>query len=384
MSKCPDKAKDLADTQKVLNGKLKAEQGELTWLRHEKRYAGYALDLLLLKGVEDSVLEKTRLSWRQHIDHLRYEHGLEVERDERGYWKITGRSDLNRVRRTYANRENPGKPGDAQRQRWPITDGQYRRGYELGRDIEEGDYTKEEAIEELVRIGTNKVSAANILYITENLLAGKVFKRTLKDEAHGWYLGWILRDFGPEGLEKALEATRLHLAYDLEHGAKRIRLREIVAHFESILKGETPMDAGPDIDNNDARGGKGDELKQAWVKLRYGQPEFRKKVMAAYKGRCAVTGADVERVLEAAHILGYADKGESRVTNGLLLRSDIHALFDAGLLGIDPETGYKVKLSPSLMGSEYWELDGRAIRLPANRDLYPNKEELGRHLRELR
>jgi hypothetical protein len=186
------------------------------------------------------------------------------------------------------------------------------------------------------------------------------------------------------GLETALKATRLHLAYDLEHGAERKRLREIVANFEGILNGEPPAGTGSGVDGNDARGGRGTELRQAWVKLRYGQPEFRKNLLAAYGGRCAVTGTAVPQILEAAHIQRYADEGESRVSNGILMRSDIHALFDAGLLGIEPKT-YRVKLSPVLMGAEeYWKLNGQKIELPGRAELYPNVDKLQQHLVGLR
>ncbi len=377
MSKCPDKALDLAETVRVIRREATPGRGDLSWLRHEKKWKGYELDMLLLRGVEDAKLEACRVSWRAHIDHLRYVHGLEVERDERGYWKITGRSDALRVKRNNTVRTERSEETGEKKKR-PITDEQYRRGYELGRDVFEGDTTKEEAIAELVDMGTNETSGSYMLQITRGMLSGEVFKLSLKDEAHGWYLGWILRDFGPDGLERALAATRLHLAYDLGNGAKRIRLREIVASYERILKGEPP------VDNNDARGGREAELKRAWVKLRYGQPEFRRKLLLAYNGRCAVTGADVERVLEAAHIKGYAQDGESRVSNGLLLRSDIHALFDADLMGIDPDNEYRVELSPALMGSEYWELQGREVRLPKNAALSPDKGELQEQLKRLR
>ncbi len=66
------------------------------------------------------------------------------------------------------------------------------------------------------------------------------------------------------------------------------------------------------------------------------------------------------------------------------MRSDIHALFDAGLLGIEPKT-YRVKLSPVLMGAEeYWKLNGQKIELPGRAELYPNVDKLQQHLVGLR
>jgi hypothetical protein len=103
----------------------------------------------------------------------------------------------------------------------------------------------------------------------------------------------------------------------------------------------------------------------AEIARRQGQPAFRSALMAAYGGRCAVSGCAVAEVLEAAHIVPYLGPHTNGVTNGLLLRSDIHSLFDLGLLTIDPE-GFTVRVAPQLTGSSYGELDGRTLRLPAD------------------
>ena len=72
--------------------------------------------------------------------------------------------------------------------------------------------------------------------------------------------------------------------------------------------------------------------------IRRGQPAFRAALLAAYGGRCAITGCDVEDVLEAAHISPYSGPSSSHASNGLLLRADIHTLFDCGLVAFDPKT----------------------------------------------
>ena len=69
--------------------------------------------------------------------------------------------------------------------------------------------------------------------------------------------------------------------------------------------------------------------------LRRGQPAFRRNLLAAYEGRCCVSGWGPEAVLEAAHIEDHAKTGLNSLANGLLLRSDLHALFDEGLLRIE-------------------------------------------------
>ncbi|MEG8052564.1 HNH endonuclease signature motif containing protein [Sphingomonas aerolata] len=70
------------------------------------------------------------------------------------------------------------------------------------------------------------------------------------------------------------------------------------------------------------------------VTLRQGQPAFRKALMDAYERRCAVTGCTIDDVLEAAHISPYLGEHTNHVTNGLLLRADIHTLFDRGLIKV--------------------------------------------------
>jgi hypothetical protein len=74
---------------------------------------------------------------------------------------------------------------------------------------------------------------------------------------------------------------------------------------------------------------------------REGQPEFRGAILEAYGSRCALTDVSIEEVLEAAHIIPYALCGQygGHPSNGLLLRADLHALFDTQLLGFRPTNG---------------------------------------------
>jgi hypothetical protein len=96
-------------------------------------------------------------------------------------------------------------------------------------------------------------------------------------------------------------------------------------------------------------------------RVRRGQPKFRKNLLRLYGSRCAVSGWGPESVLEAAHILLHADSGLNRSENGLLLRADLHSLFDDGLLRIDPTT-LSVVLHLSLEDTPYWPLNGKTLR----------------------
>jgi predicted restriction endonuclease len=83
-------------------------------------------------------------------------------------------------------------------------------------------------------------------------------------------------------------------------------------------------------------------------------------LLDAYKGKCAITDCDAEEALEAAHIVPCFENGEDRIQNGLLLRADVHTLFDLDLLWIDPDTR-RVALAPEMAGGYYKELEGKPL-----------------------
>ncbi|MFO0905836.1 MAG: HNH endonuclease [Pirellulales bacterium] len=142
--------------------------------------------------------------------------------------------------------------------------------------------------------------------------------------------------------------------------------------FEVIdLEDKLQQDGYFDLQN--VEDGRDRQLQQ--IVQRRGQPRFRRKLIDAYRGRCAVTGNDVVDALEAAHILPYKGAKSNHVTNGLLLRADIHTLFDLHLLGIDPSS-LKVVLSPKLQKTCLNEFRGRKLSLPNKAIHHPNKEAL--------
>jgi len=116
---------------------------------------------------------------------------------------------------------------------------------------------------------------------------------------------------------------------------------------------------------------------------RLGQSSFRTLVIDAYHKRCAVTGESTLPVLEAAHIVPYANKGLHRISNGLLLRSDFHKLFDAGLMTVT--TDYRIRVSSRIReqyfnGKAYNRLDGQQLQVvPEDPRDQPNPEFLRWH-----
>lgn len=120
------------------------------------------------------------------------------------------------------------------------------------------------------------------------------------------------------------------------------------------------------------------------VRPRLGQGTFRVALTAAYRGACAVSGEHSLPVLEAAHIRPYADSDASHdVTNGLLLRADIHRLFDRGYVTVTPD--YRFLVSDRLKqefenGRAYYKRNGDALRsMPASPSDRPDPELLRWH-----
>lgn len=105
---------------------------------------------------------------------------------------------------------------------------------------------------------------------------------------------------------------------------------------------------------------------------RQGQAKFRRGLLKAYNGKCAVTGTSVQSVLEAAHITPYMGANTNHVTNGLLLRADIHTLFDLRLIRIAPST-LEIKLCDSLKGTPYAEYNGQFLATPVNPNERPSR-----------
>lgn len=114
---------------------------------------------------------------------------------------------------------------------------------------------------------------------------------------------------------------------------------------------------------------------------RRGQPEFRTSLLAAYAGRCAVTGCSAVDVLEAAHIIPYRGSHTNRIDNGLLLRADIHTLFDLGRIWIDP-AAMIIQMDAELLNSEYATYYGQSLRLPPHTVHHPNRQHLAWHMQQ--
>jgi putative restriction endonuclease len=119
------------------------------------------------------------------------------------------------------------------------------------------------------------------------------------------------------------------------------------------------------------------------ILMRRGQRGFRVALLNAYRGKCAITGCEISDILEAAHIVPYRGIDTNDVRNGILLRSDIHTLFDCGLLSIESRN-MTVVLANRIRDTNYKALAGRKVRLPKLVSQQPSKDAIDAHHRTLR
>ena len=127
------------------------------------------------------------------------------------------------------------------------------------------------------------------------------------------------------------------------------------------------------------------------MKQRVHQGQFRESILAAYKGRCALSGIPERRLLDAAHIIPDANPelGQPVISNGLLLSKIHHAAFDSHLIGIDPDYGLHVSKrlldqndGPTLEALK--QLRGKKLRLPKRDQDYPDRERLAMRYEEFK
>jgi putative restriction endonuclease len=119
------------------------------------------------------------------------------------------------------------------------------------------------------------------------------------------------------------------------------------------------------------------------VKARLHQTLFRAAVIAAYGGRCALSGLPETSLLDAARIAVDGDEllGQPVITNGLPLTKLHHAAFDGHLIGIDPDC--RIVVSRRLLDTRdgltleaLKSLHGSLINLPRRERDRPDQERL--------
>jgi len=116
----------------------------------------------------------------------------------------------------------------------------------------------------------------------------------------------------------------------------------------------------------------------ASVVQRQGQPAFRQALLIAYQGKCAISGCNVVEALEAAHITPFRGVYTNDISNGLLLRADLHTLFDLGLVSVNTQN-MSVIISPKLLCTPYEEFSGKFLHLPSDTSQHPSGAAMDQH-----
>jgi len=116
------------------------------------------------------------------------------------------------------------------------------------------------------------------------------------------------------------------------------------------------------------------------ITKRRGQPQMRLSLLAAYDYTCAVTGCNAPDALEAAYIIPYRGKYTHHSSNGLLLRADIHTLFDLGKIAVDTRSMTLI-VSDELHATSYRILADRPLKYPQEDSQRPSTEALDLHRR---
>ncbi len=199
--------------------------------------------------------------------------------------------------------------------------------------------------------------------------------------------------------------TQVGKSYDVESGTGLMLRQEVTARLEAIAARKAATGAAArasaraidPLTSPDSPSTPGPATVATIDPPRYGTPtlvtprlgqgSFRVLVTDAYRYRCAMTSERTLPVLQAAHIKPYAAGGEHTLSNGLLLRSDLHTLFDLGYVTVDPDER-KIVVSKRIReeyenGRDYYELQGQSLSQPENALAAPSITSLQYHAREI-
>jgi hypothetical protein len=192
-----------------------------------------------------------------------------------------------------------------------------------------------------------------------------------------------VRDRIPVGVFlPADEGTNLNLGLampeDYDPSAGTFLLRGPMRHSQSVAVWESVPEAEDEIEVALHAEEEPTSRTMTLVLRRRAQDAFRESLLQAYGRSCCVTQYDAEEALQAAHILSYSGRSSQLPQNGLLLRADLHLLFDRHLIGIDPGN-LRVSVSPRLKNTRYNALSGSAVSPTVDSSSSPDPKRLAVH-----
>jgi len=175
------------------------------------------------------------------------------------------------------------------------------------------------------------------------------------------------KDCAYELYDPAIHGTWEIFREPLPDGESRLSVREVSGPTgDEGDAGPNSQDFDPDNVNDTRR------RRTGMLVSRHGQALFRRSLLVAYRGTCAVSGSTVEHVLQAAHIRAYSGHETDVISNGLLLRVDVHTLFDKGLIWVDIPS-MAIRISERLRLTEYWDFNNRPLGKPYISDFSPSQ-----------
>jgi len=284
-----------------------------------------------------------------------------------------------------------------------ISDEAVKAAYASATRVYAGNLSRAAGIKDLhQRFSVNPSSAADMIDNFSHMMRGERYERTNNRFATDYFLGMIHKDFGLDKLRNAIAAVAQHVDYyeALQNGSKLPAIRAVLKKYRELAQQEARFDSGKgltpqqqeaftrqgtllqqlgEFDPRDEEDGR--ERTVAAVVRRQGRPAFRNLLLKLYQGRCAVSGCDVQAVLEAAHITPYRGPRTNHPSNGLLLRADLHTLFDLGLLAVDTRT-MTILVARELQDGYYGQYTGKLLAVPRDREGRPSLKALDEHRRK--
>jgi hypothetical protein len=198
------------------------------------------------------------------------------------------------------------------------------------------------------------------------------WSNTTVGSTHVWADAWQRAGWRVTGHSLEQQYVDFRRLQEASHDATPGHVREL---NEPILS--QPDENVPVVPGNGSQTDE-EEKQLVAIRTRRGQADFRSRLYCAYSATCAISGSTVEPLLEAAHIVPHALETNYATSNGLLLRADIHTLFDLHLIAVDADG--RVAVSRSLEWTEYAQFRGRRlVTTSLDEAAQPAADQLKRH-----
>ncbi len=221
-------------------------------------------------------------------------------------------------------------------------------------------------------LGLTAEGIASDVAVGESETTGTLVKvRLIKP--HYRLRGWPGGSSGSDVIDHILSHRHLR-SYELtaaELAEFRVVVAEYIAKRSALLATTQYMsDEERALENDQAAVLDGFQRRFTMQEARPDQAEFRAALIKLYNGRCPITRCGVHAVLQAAHIVPFSKDIALRndPKNGLILRSDLHSLFDKFLVSVHPKSN-RLVVAAELAGSTYAQFSGRSVEHFASKDL---------------